>query len=138
MCLLASQKRLENKYKDPNMLPKVNKADMADTKESMEKYLRSHHGVVRAPLAYIIRKTIMVQVYDDYSKYVSPDDKMIAMMLHQPPDKSKLHNKQSVQSVIKHTAVYEIDNRSVYDILDQICKDTDLYLYVKQHTPKRD
>ena len=33
-------------------------------------------------------------------------------------------------------AEYEIDNRSVYDILDQICKNTDLYPYVKQHKSK--
>ena len=26
----------------------------------------------------------------------------------------------------------------VYDVLDQICKDTDLYPYVKQHKSKRD
>ena len=36
------------------------------------------------------------------------------------------------------TAEYVIDNRMVYDILDQICKDTDLYPYIKQHKPKRD
>ena len=33
---------------------------------------------------------------------------------------------------------YEINNRTVYDILDQICKDTDLYPYVKQHKSKGD
>ena len=33
---------------------------------------------------------------------------------------------------------YTIDNRMVYDILDQICKDTDLYPYVKQHNAERD
>ena len=33
---------------------------------------------------------------------------------------------------------YKIDNRHVYDILDQICKDTDLYPHVKQHKSKRD
>ena len=48
---------------------------------------------------------------------------MIARMLHLAPDKNKLHNKQSAQSVKKHMAAYEIDNRSVYDI----CNDTDLY-----------
>ena len=37
-----------------------------------------------------------------------------------------------------HTAEYMIDNRTVYDILDQICKDTDLYPYDKQHKSKRD
>ena len=35
-------------------------------------------------------------------------------------------------------AEYEINNRLVYDVLDQICKDTDLYPYVKQHKSKRD
>ena len=59
-------------------------------------------------------------------------------MLHLPPDKNMLNNEQSAQSVKEHTAEYMIDNRSVYDILDQICKDTDLYPFVKQHKSKRD
>ena len=50
------------------MLPKVNNADMA-----IEKYLRSHLGVVRAPLVYITRKTIKVQMYDDYPRYTTSD-----------------------------------------------------------------
>ena len=33
---------------------------------------------------------------------------------------------------------YDVDNRTVYDILDQICKNTDPYPYVKQHKFKRD
>ena len=40
--LIAKQSRLKDKYKDPDVLPKVNKAE------------------VRAPHAYIIRKTITV------------------------------------------------------------------------------
>ena len=39
---------------------------------------------------------------------------------------------------MEHMAEYEIDKRSVYDILDQICKDKDIYPYVKQHMSKRD
>ena len=35
-------------------------------------------------------------------------------------------------------AQYKIDNRTFYDILDQICKDSDLYSYVKQHKSQRD
>ena len=81
--------------------------------------------VVRAPLTYVIRKAITVQTYGDYPAYATPDDKMIIMMLHLPSDKNKMHNEQSAQSVIDATK-YEIDNRTVYDILDQICKDTDL------------
>ena len=50
-----------------------------------------------------------------------------------PADKSKVHNEQSVPSVSQRTPEYKIDNRTVYDILNQICKDTDLYSYVKQH-----
>ena len=60
--LLMGQKRLEDKYKDPDMLLKVNKADMAGKLVSIKEYLRSCHGVVRTPLAYVIRKTITVQV----------------------------------------------------------------------------
>ena len=44
------------------MLPKDNKADMTGMMESIEEYLRSHHGVIRVPLAYIIRKIIIVKI----------------------------------------------------------------------------
>ena len=42
-----------------------------------------------------------------------------------------------VHTVKEHTTVYKIDNGSVYDILDWICTDTNLYPYVKQHKAKR-
>ena len=60
MHLLVGQKRLEDEYKDLDVLPKVNKADIAGMMESIKEYLKSCCGVVRAPLAYIIRKTIIV------------------------------------------------------------------------------
>ena len=59
-------------------------------------------------------------------------------MLHLPPDKNKLLLEHNVHSVKEYTAEYEIDNKSVNDILDQVCKDTDLYPYVKGHKSKRD
>ena len=37
--LLAGQKRLKDVYKDMHVLPKVNKADMAGTMESIKEYL---------------------------------------------------------------------------------------------------
>ena len=79
-------------FKDLGMLPNVNKADMAGIMESIKEYLKSCHGVIRAPLAQVIRKIITVQVYGDYPKYATPDNKTIARMLHLPPDKNKLHN----------------------------------------------
>ena len=59
-------------------------------------------------------------------------------MLHLPPDKNELHNGKSAQSVKKYMPEYKIDNRIVNDILDQICNNTDLYPYVKQHKSKKD
>ena len=56
--LLAGQKRLEDKYKDPDVLPRVNKADMAGMMEAIKEYLRSCHGVMRVPLQ--ISKTLTV------------------------------------------------------------------------------
>ena len=93
---------------------------------------------MREHLAYIISKTIIVQIYGNYPKFATPDNEMIARMLHLPPDKNRLHNKKSAQLVKEHTAENKIDNRSIYYILDQIRKDTDLYLHVKQHESKRD
>ena len=69
VCLLACQTRLED-----DILPKVNKADNAGMMEAIEEY---HRGVIRAPLAYITRKTIIVQTYVDDPKYATPDDEMI-------------------------------------------------------------
>ena len=108
MHLLAGQKRQKDEYKDPEVLPKVKKAYMAGMVESIKEYCSSHHGVMRAPLAYIVRKTIIVRTNGDYLKYATPDDEMIAKMLHLPQEQSAL-------SVKEHMTVNEIDNRSVYD-----------------------
>ena len=63
--LLAGQKKLKDEYKNPDMQPKINKFDVAGTMESIKEYLRSHHGIVRVPLAYVIRKTTIVQTCGD-------------------------------------------------------------------------
>ena len=73
MHLLAEQMRPKDEYKDPGVLPKVNKADMAGLMEA----IKACHSVMRAPLAYIMRKTIIVETYGDYPKYATPDDKMM-------------------------------------------------------------
>ena len=120
------------------MLPQINKCDMAGKNDAIEEHLRSCQGAVRAPLVYIIRMTILVQTYGDYPEYATPDDEMITRMLHLPPDRNKLLSEQDARTAKAHTAEYEIDSRSVYNVLDQICKDIDLYPYVKQHKSTRD
>ena len=81
---------------------------------------------------------MQVQTYGEYPKYATPDDEMIARTLHLPQKRNKIFVQSVVQSTKAHTAEYKIDNKTVYDILDQICKDTDLYPYVKKHKSKRD
>ena len=51
-------------------------------------------GVIKAHLAYVIRKAIVSQVSGDYPKYLTSDNKMIVRMLPLPPDNNKLHNEQ--------------------------------------------
>ena len=41
--LLTGQKWLENKYNDPDVLPKFNKINVEGTIEAIEEYLRSGH-----------------------------------------------------------------------------------------------
>ena len=76
--VLAGWKRLENDYKAPDMLFKVNKADIAGMIEVIKEYLSSHHGVIRTPFAYVINMIIMVY---DYPKCATLDDEMINKML---------------------------------------------------------
>ena len=95
------------------MLPKVNKADIAGKMESIQEYLRSCHAVIRAPLAYVIRKTITVQVYGDYVKYVTLDDKMIARMLHLPPNIDCTINKEHSQLETIQQSTREITELSM-------------------------
>ena len=72
---------------------------------------------MKAPLEYIMRKTAIVQTYSDYPTYTTPNDEMIPMMLHILPEKNRLPSEQDAQSIRVHTAEYEIDNTSVYNIL---------------------
>ena len=75
--------------------------------ETIKEYFRSHCDVMKAPLAYITRKTITVHTYEDYPRYATPDNKMIARMLHLPPDKNKLHNEQCTVSQGTHSRVQD-------------------------------
>ena len=93
---------------------------MAGKMKAIKDYLRFHHGAVRVPLACIIIKTIIVQIYGDYPTYVTPDDKMVAMMLHLSSDKDKAHNKQNAHSINQCTRENQINNRTVYVIMNQI------------------
>ena len=61
---------------------------MVGMMEAIEDYLGSCNDIMRAPLAYIIRKTTLVQTYGDYLIYAPPDNEMIARMLHLPPERT--------------------------------------------------
>ena len=100
------------------MLPKNNNVDKAGTLKAIEEHLRSHHDIIRAPLAYIVRKTITVKIYGD-PKHATPDDEKITRMLHLPQEKNKLLREHEASSVNEHTAEYEINNKEVCNILDQ-------------------
>ena len=65
------QKRLKDDGKDPNALPKVNKPGMTCTMEAIKEYLRLNCGVISSPLVYIIRMTIIVQIYGDFPRYMT-------------------------------------------------------------------
>ena len=108
--LLARQKRLEDKYKALTCCLKINKSDMAGKMEVIAEYLRSCQCVMRASLAYIIRKNITVETYGDYAKYETPD---ITKMLHLPQDKNELLPKKDPQSGQAHAAEYGIDSRTI-------------------------
>ena len=52
---VEGQKKVKDEYKDPEVLPKVNKVDMIGAMEAINEGLRSCHSIERMLLAYIIR-----------------------------------------------------------------------------------
>ena len=64
---VAGWKRPKDENKDLDMPSEVNKVNMA--------------GVVKASFACVIGKAIVVKTYGDYSKYATPDERVIARML---------------------------------------------------------
>ena len=70
---------------------------------------------------------LTVQTMGDYPMYATPDDKWITRMLHLPLNKNKLLSEKDVQRVQVCMAENKIDNWMVYNVLEQICKDADLY-----------
>ena len=102
------------------MMTKFNKTDVERMIEAIKEYFASHCVVIRVLLVYVIRKTIIIQIFSDYPKYATSDDEMIARMIHLPPDKSRLLLGHNISSVREQAAEYKINNRTVYDILDQI------------------
>ena len=50
--------------------------------KAIKEYIRTHHGVIQAPPAYVIRKNVIIKTYGDYTKYLMFDDKIIARMLN--------------------------------------------------------
>ena len=48
----TDQKKFDSKYKDPDILPKVNKADMVERMVAIKEYLRSCHSVKEFLLKY--------------------------------------------------------------------------------------
>ena len=77
---------------------------MAGMMQYIKKYLRSHYGVIRAPLVYIMRKTITIQTFGNQPKHAIPDNKMITRLLYLSPNKNKLHSEQSTLSVKEYVA----------------------------------
>ena len=77
---VAGQRRHKDYYKQQDVLPKINKSDMAGMMEDIEKDLASCHCVMKEPLSYVMRKNIIVETNSDYPKYAMPDDKMITRM----------------------------------------------------------
>ena len=56
------------------MLPVINKVNIVGIEEVIEEYLGSCFGVKKAPLAYIIRKDIIMKTYEGNPQYATADD----------------------------------------------------------------
>ena len=128
---MVAQKKLKNKYEDPDFLPKSTKR--AGMMKSIKEYFRIHHGVMKAPLLYTIRKNIGVYIWPN-SNYIfmtlgTFDAGMSIRMLHAPIHVS-YKNFNTLETRPEQTEIYRLGNRIAYEILNQINKDMNLYSFV--------
>ena len=56
----CKQEKVEDNYKNPDMLHAVNKADITGTIKAIKEYLRSYHGIIKVPHANIKITTLIV------------------------------------------------------------------------------
>ena len=74
------------------MLPVINKVNIVGIEEVIEEYLGSCFGVKKAPLAYIIRKAIVLESYGCYPWYEPLDYELIVRMFHLPIELIRIYN----------------------------------------------
>ena len=125
---LRSQQKLENECEEPDVLPKVNIANVMGMMVAIKEYLRSCHVVKIVPLALSSERTQSLRLIDTISWWQN-DQHDVKL----PTEQIWLYREKETSSKKQHTTACKIDNRSIYGILDQICKDTDLYQHIKQN-----
>ena len=104
----------------------------------IKEFLEKKWGVCIVPLAYITKPlpmflTLIIKTFP------SPKDKMMNHMLHFKPDeKSKYINEEIKLFSGSYTEDCLTGNMTVYDILNAICKETNLHLFMKAFKVMRD
>jgi hypothetical protein len=117
----------EKAHEQPEEAPTLNEKDMVRTFDAIDSYLRSYLGEKKVPLAYVTREVaeVTAETDDPATNYATVEDEMISRSPHVDP-----------LGVVD--ATYAADNRKVWEILANICRETNAWTWIKPQSCSKD
>ena len=114
----------EKAYEVPDNNIELDMKDWAKNIDSIKDYLGIRLGRTKIPLAYIVRKEVVVPpaADDPQDDYITHQDEMIARASHD----------------VATNEAYPYDNRMVWDLIAGWVRDTECWIHVKPFQRRRD
>jgi hypothetical protein len=116
-----------NLHTQPSDLPKINEKDMVKTFNSIDAYLRTYLGEMKIPLQYVTREhpEVTPSAADPSVNHATIDMEMITRAPHE------------VAPGVIHP-IYVADNHKVWEIMEEIVRDSNGWTWMKSHSRCRD
>lgn len=124
---LRELRDLEKDYNAPTETPKIDEKDWTKTLEGLVEYLRACPGETKIPLSYVTRKTreVLPEHQDPSGNYPDAFDEMVNRAPH-------------FQANNAEHPTFLNDNRAVWQIISDWCRDDPCWTYVKPFQRRRD
>ena len=124
---LRELRDLEKEYEAPTDTPKIDDKDWTKTLEGLAEYLRAYPGETKIPLSYVIRKNrvVLPEQHDPPGNYLDIFDEMVNRAPHFSENEAE-------------HPIYVNDNRAVWQVISDWCRDDPCWTYVKPFQRRRD
>ena len=124
----------EEASKDPTKTPTLDKKNWSKTLEAVQEWIGGHLGITKVPLSYVVREEVDYPPHPTDPAFGQPDSPYSSHqeeMVARAPIRSR-----SIVPVF--IAEYQIDNKSVWELLCGLCREKDCWTHIKPFAKKKD